>query len=212
VTGLDVTDSTSGGTVVAYGDSLTDGIGTSNDQQQRWPDVLYDALVTVGDPVRQVVNMGVTGGTLLRDGRSRFDIDVLRQPGVTSVIVFLGVNDLLTDRATYAELIEGFHDVVDRAHAADLRITLATITPLRGPADDPEDLPVNAERDRQLLNALIRVNEFGADAVVDFDAVVRDPEDDSQVAAGYAYFGGVHLNPPGYRALGLTALAARDTF
>jgi lysophospholipase L1-like esterase len=219
LTGLDVVDPTSGGTVVTLGDSLTDGLGTSPDEEHRWPDFLYDALVTIGSPVRHVVNVGQSGGTLLGDtpnsGLSRFDIDVLRQPGRTSVIVALGLNDLNNSNVDAAQLAEGFIQLVERAHAAGVKIILATITPLMGPVVDPPVPPIPAEREasRQAINNLIRhPNHLGADAIVDFDAIVRDPDDPSRVNPIYSFFNGVHFNDEGNAALGLAAVTARDHF
>ncbi|WP_117310140.1 SGNH/GDSL hydrolase family protein [Stenotrophomonas sp. G4] len=192
--------------VVVIGDSITDGATASLDQDQRWTDHLAARLAPEGVAV---VNAGISGGRLLRDGmgesaRRRFQRDVLDQPGVASVIVLIGINDIswpgtafarTQARPSLAELQAGYRDLAQRAHARGLRILGATLTPFAGalPGTSLDDYYA-ADKDalRQQLNAWLRTDS-PFDAVIDLDAALRDPADPSRMAA--AYDSGDHLHP-----------------
>ncbi|HYI60365.1 MAG TPA: GDSL-type esterase/lipase family protein [Acidimicrobiales bacterium] len=212
LTALDVADPNLGGTVVALGDSLTDGYGSSVDGEARWTDVLHDLLVTAGTPVRSVTNVGVAGNHLLTGGSisglGRFDADVARQPGVTTVVAWLGYNDILAGKSA-AQLEVGLEDLVDKAHAAGLNIILGTITPLVGPNGNPN---WNQELERLAINARIRQGALGADAYVDMAAVVQDPGNEARVRAAYSFLGGGHFNDAGYEAIADAVFAKRAFF
>jgi lysophospholipase L1-like esterase len=206
LSGIEVEAAASARSVVVVGDSITDGATASLDQDQRWTDHLAARLAPEGVAV---VNAGISGGRLLRDGMGesalgRFQRDVLDQPGVASVIVLIGVNDISwpgtafargETQPTLAELQAGYRDLAERAHARGLRILGATLTPFAGalpgtPLDDYYTPGKDALR--QQLNAWLRtVGPF--DAVIDLDAALRDPADPSMMAA--AYDSGVHLHP-----------------
>lgn len=192
--------------VVVIGDSITDGATASLDQDQRWTDHLAARLAPEGVAV---VNAGISGGRLLRDGmgesaRRRFQRDVLDQPGVASVIVLIGINDIswpgtafarTQARPSLAELQAGYRDLAQRAHACGLRILGATLTPFAGALPGtPLDDYYAADKDalRQQLNAWLRTDS-PFDAVIDLDAALRDPADPSRMAA--AYDSGDHLHP-----------------
>ncbi|WP_223482266.1 SGNH/GDSL hydrolase family protein [Stenotrophomonas sp. OVS01A] len=192
--------------VVVIGDSITDGATASLDQDQRWTDHLAARLAPEGVAV---VNAGISGGRLLRDGmgesaRKRFQRDVLDQPGVASVIVLIGINDIswpgtafarAQARPSLAELQAGYRDLAQRAHARGLRILGTTLTPFAGALPGtPLDDYYAADKDalRQQLNAWLRTDS-PFDAVIDLDAALRDPADPSRMAA--AYDSGDHLHP-----------------
>ncbi|WP_447944951.1 SGNH/GDSL hydrolase family protein [Stenotrophomonas indicatrix] len=192
--------------VVVIGDSITDGATASLDQDQRWTDHLAARLAPEGVAV---VNAGISGGRLLRDGmgesaRKRFQRDVLDQPGVASVIVLIGINDIswpgtafarAQARPSLAELQAGYRDLAQRAHARGLRILGATLPPFAGAlSGTPLDDYYAADKDtlRQQLNAWLRTDS-PFDAVIDLDAALRDPADPSRMAA--AYDSGDHLHP-----------------
>lgn len=202
-------------TVVAIGDSITDGNMATMDANTRWPDVLAQRLA---DRKVAVVNAGISGARLLQDrmgsnALARFDRDVLAQPGVASVIVLLGINDIgwrgtplapNGSAVTAEELIAGYRQLIERAHARGVRIVGATLTPFEGAL---QDTPMRGyhdadkERVRQAVNAWIR--DSGAfDAVIDFDAITRDPARPTRFLP--AYDSGDHLHPgdAGYRAMG----------
>lgn len=214
-------------TVVALGDSITDGNMATVDANRRWPDVLAERLAGRGVAV---LNAGISGGRVLRDrmgvnALARFERDVLAQPGVAAVIVLMGINDiawhgtpLAPDEApTGAEaLIAGYRQLIARARARGVRIVGATLTPFeRALADTPMRgyYSADKERVRQQVNAWIRDGcEF--DAVVDFDTVLRDPHYPTRMRP--AYDSGDHLHPgdAGYRAMAesidLRALLGED--
>jgi lysophospholipase L1-like esterase len=206
LTGIEVEAAHSTRSVVVIGDSITDGATASLDQDQRWTDHLAARLAPRGVAV---VNAGISGSRLLRDGMgesvlARLQRDALDQPGVDSMIVLIGINDIswpgtafarAQPRPSLAELQTGYRALAELAHRRGLRILGATLTPFAGalpgtPLDDyyqPEK-----EALRQQLNAWLR-SDSPFDAVIDLDAALRDPSDPSRMAA--AYDSGDHLHP-----------------
>ncbi|AHG93384.1 lysophospholipase L1 (plasmid) [Gemmatirosa kalamazoonensis] len=206
--GVEVTNPRAVGTIVAVGNSITDGYAATTDSNRRWPDVLARRLLTAaGEPPRAVVNAGISGNRVLTFGAgpslvSRFDRDVLMQPGVTHVIVLEGINDIsrdAIDSATAQQLIDAHRQLAERAHDRGVVIYGATLTPFTRPAADTR--AAEREAKRQAINEWIR--HGGAyDGVIDFDAVTRDPAHPGAFLP--AYDSGDHLHPSdaGYRAMG----------
>lgn len=214
LSGVDVSRQAPGRAVVAFGDSITDGVGSTVGANRRWPDLLAERLVTDKD-AWGVVNEGISGNQVLRDGAgesalARFDRDVLSVPGVAAVIVFEGINDIGIrlghssfaapqpgdDKLTAASLIAGLKQLIYRAHSKGLKIYGATITPYQG-AGYYSDA---GEAVRRAVNAWIRTS--GAfDAVLDFDAVLRDPKHPAQIAESLQAGDHLHGSDAGYRAL-----------
>ena len=192
------------GVVVAFGDSITDGTQSGIDQNKRWPDLLGARLAAAGTRMA-VVNGGIGGGRVLEDGvgpnaLARFDRDVLAQPGATHVTVLEGINDIGVGGAnaspSVAELIAGHRQMIDRAHARGLRIYGATLTPFEGAASwTPE-----GEAKRQALNDWIRTSK-AYDGVLDFAAVVQDPERPARSRSEYDSGDHLHPSPAGYAAM-----------
>jgi lysophospholipase L1-like esterase len=186
--------------VAVIGDSLSDGRGSTTNGNDRWPDVLAARLPSA------VVNQAAGGNRVLQDGLgpnvlARLDRDLLSQSGVRWAIVFEGVNDLGTAAPGTAaqvasELIDAYDQVITRAHAQDIQVYGATITPFGGNTayDTPE-----REAARRQVNEWIR-GHF--DAVLDFDRVARDPAAPGRLLPAYDVGDHLHLNPAGYRALG----------
>ncbi len=185
--------------VAVIGDSLSDGRGSTTNGNDRWPDVLA-ARVPVA-----VVNQAAGGNRVLQDGLgpnvlARLDRDLLAQSGVEWAIVFEGVNDIGTAAPgaaaqTADDLIDAYDQIITRAHARDIRVYGATLTPFGG--NSPYDTP-EREAARRLVNTWIR-GHF--DAVLDFDRVARDPAAPGQLRPAYDVGDHLHLNPAGYRAL-----------
>ncbi|EKT4067385.1 TPA: SGNH/GDSL hydrolase family protein [Stenotrophomonas maltophilia] len=204
--GIEVEAPTSARSVVVIGDSITDGATASLDQDQRWTDHLAARLAPRGIAV---VNAGISGGRLLHDGMgesapARFQRDVLDQPGVSSVIVLIGINDISWPgtafarkqaRPALAELQAGYRALAEQAHRRGLRILGATLMPFAGALPGtPLDDYYHSDKDalRRQLNAWLRT-DGPFDAVIDLDAALRDPADPSRMAA--AYDSGDHLHP-----------------
>jgi len=203
-----------GRTVVTLGDSITDGNGSTPDADRRWPDVLAERLAQHGIAV---ANAGISGGRLARDGMgqsalARFEQDVLGQPGVSDVVVLLGINDIGWPGSPFApgehpatldELTSAYRQLVAAAHVRGVRVTAGTLPPFEGALDGTPyagHYSLDKEQLRQQLNGWIRT--AGAfDAVVDFDAVLRDPGHPRRLRA--AFDSGDHLHPgdAGYRAM-----------
>ena len=147
-----------------------------------------------------MLNAGIGGNNLLHDGLgpsalARLDRDVLAQPGVRWMILFEGINDL-GGHARAQDLIGAYAQIIARAHARDIRVYGATITPCGGSFYASPEL----EAARQTINAWVRTG--GAfDGVVDFDAAVRDPQDPSRLRADADSGDHLHLSPPGYRRM-----------
>jgi lysophospholipase L1-like esterase len=211
--------------VVAFGDSITDGDGSTIEADAAWPSALIRRLnARRGGPRIAVVNQGIAGNRLLRNGfginalgqsgLARFDRDVLALPGVTHVVLLEGLNDLGFAGATLGgqplaaadetfqaqDLIEGYRQLIARAHARGVKIIGATLTPFAGVVDVPGYYSPAKERARQAVNDWIRTS--GAfDGIVDFDAVVRDPANHRRLIARYASADGLHPNDAGYQAM-----------
>jgi lysophospholipase L1-like esterase len=227
VSGLIVETPKAPTTVVALGDSITDGNGSTPSANTRWPDALAGRLAGRGVGV---LNAGISGGRLMKDGMGRAALerasrDVFAQPGVRAVIVLLGTNDIGWPGGPFApqepamraeELIQGFRQLIEMAHAHNVRIVAGTITPNeRGLEGTPLAGHHSPEKDkvRQAVNRWIR--ESGAfDAVVDFDALLRDPA--RPIRLKTTMDSGDHLHPgdAGYRAMAaaidLDALLGND--
>ncbi|MEU0196673.1 MULTISPECIES: SGNH/GDSL hydrolase family protein [unclassified Streptomyces] len=205
VTALDVLSNESDGTVVALGDSLTDGITSTSGANRRWTDVLSDRLraeIAAGRdlPRYSVVNQGISGNRVLTDGLgrpadnpsglNRFARDVLQRTNVKVVVIDLGVNDILRNPrlADPDAIVGGLRTMVGQAHARGLKVVGATLMPFyghRGYTDAREGV-------RQAINAEIRAGRV-FDAVVDFDAALRDPYDPRRLRP--VYDSGDHLHP-----------------
>ena len=201
-------------TLVALGDSITDGAGSTPDADRRWPDALAAEMAGQGTGV---LNAGIAGGRLLRDGMGvsaleRLEHDVFQQPGLNAVVVLLGTNDIGWPRGPFApndvpvtpdELIVGYRQLIAKARLHDIRIVAVTLPPFKHAL---EGTPLEGhfseakERIRKAVNDWIRTSgEF--DAVADADAALRDPADAERLAA--VFDSGDHLHPgdAGYRAI-----------
>ncbi|MFC0710567.1 SGNH/GDSL hydrolase family protein [Azorhizophilus paspali] len=192
--------------VVVVGDSITDGAAASLDRDSRWPDFLAARLAPHGVAV---VNAGISGAQLLSDGMgvnalARLDRDVLAQPGVQSLVVMLGINDIAwpgmalapeRPRPTLEALTAGYRQLAEQARGRGVRVIGATLTPFEGalpgtPLDDYYH--PDKEALRQRVNEWIR--HGGAfDAVIDFDAALRDPVHPARIDAHFD--SGDHLHP-----------------
>jgi len=215
ITEIDVLAPQNAGTVVALGDSITDGHGATTNGNDRWTDVLA-ARLQAAAATRNigVSNQGIGGNHLLTDGLgpsalARFDRDVLAPAGVRWLIVFEGVNDLgglarngEVSPAEHAALVErvlaAYEQIIERAHAHGLRVFGATITPYVG-SDYYHPGPLS-EADRQRVNQWIRTSGH-FDAVIDFDKVVADPQHPAQLLPAYDCGDHLHPSPAGYRAM-----------
>ena len=204
--------------VAVLGDSLADGRGSTENGNDRWPDDLANRLLANASTKEVgVINQGEGGNCILEspdagtgclgpDAFSRLDRDVISQPGVKSLIVFEGVNDIGTTPATPAaqqqvlqELESADQQIVTQAHAAGIRVYGATITPFGGNAmyDDPQGL---RQQTREQFNDWMRTSDT-FDGVFDFDAVVRDPTDPGRILPAFDSGDHLHLTPGGYQAL-----------
>ena len=215
IAGVDATVSGDAASIVALGDSITDGHATTTNGNDRWTDVLAERLQS--SPVTSrigVLNEGIGGNHLLVDGLgpnalARFNRDVLAQTGVCYVIVLEGVNDLggLTrhgevpiaeHEALVAHILAAYHQMVLRAHVHGIEIIGATITPYAG--SDYYHPTAQDELDRNAVNAWIRApGHF--DAVIDFDKVMRDPSHPDRLLPSYDSGDHLHPSPAGYRAM-----------
>ena len=209
-------DEPDAGTVVALGDSITNGTGSTVDANHRWPDVLAERLVAAHLSLG-VVDAGLGGNRILHDlpearfgpaALARFDRDVLSVPGVRTVILLESINDIgqpgnagLPEQAVTAEdIIVGMRQIVERAHTHAIRILGATLMPFAD-STSPGYYSKEGEEKRQVVNRWIR--EGGAfDGVIDFDAAVRDRVHPDHVAAQFDNGDHVHPNDAGYRRMG----------
>jgi lysophospholipase L1-like esterase len=206
ITGVDVLADNSSKGVVTLGDSITDGRGSTTDGNDRWPDNLARRLATNAPTAGvAVVNMGIGGngifGGLGPAAQARFDRDVLNQSGVRWLIVFEGVNDIggasaSGSPALATNLINAYTQFANKAHARNLRAYAATITPFGGNSY----YTTAHEAARQTVNTWFRTNTV-YDALIDFDAVVRNPVTFTNLLPAYDTGDHLHLDPAGYQAM-----------
>jgi lysophospholipase L1-like esterase len=213
VTGISV-ETAGASAVAAIGDSITDGMRSSLDQNRRWPDALARRLAQAGERSTAVLNLGISGNRLLSDSpcygealERRFGRDVLARPGVKATIVMIGINDINFasmpprkgldcdgphTRVAARDLIEGYRRLVAASHARGIRIFGATLT--------PASLPAERESVRQAVNGWIRTGG-GFDGVVDFDVALRDGARPDRLRAEYDSGDHVHPSDAGYAAM-----------
>jgi len=208
---------------VAFGDSITDGVGAKQGEYSDWPDDLANRLASGQGAGRlAVLNEGIGGNRILHDGAgvsalARFDRDVLAQPGVVNVIILEGINDIgwphmkarpspngttpsqgpfADDRVTAQDLIAGLKQIIERAHEHGIRVFGATLTPFEG----ADYYSADGEVERQAVNQWIRTSG-SFDAVFDFDAAVRDPNHPARFREDYQSGDHLHPSAAGYRAM-----------
>jgi lysophospholipase L1-like esterase len=209
LTGIEVATSPDVHAIVALGDSITDGYATTRDADQAWPTLLAKRLASnKGTRHVAVINQGISGNQVLRDGAglsalARLDRDVFGRPGVKWVVLLEGINDInIRGRQdgpaalTAEELIWGYRQIIERCHAHGIKVMGATIMPEEGVPTASE----RGEQIRQTANNWIRA-KGNFDAVVDFDAIVRDPQRPIRLKAAFDPGDHIHPNDAGNRAM-----------
>jgi lysophospholipase L1-like esterase len=202
--------------LVVVGDSITDGVGSTEDGNARWPDALAARLQ--GDPALAsiaVVNSGISGNRLLHDAAkpfvgpsalSRFERDALGKPGVRWILLLEGINDITAadmlgtpgDQVSAQQIIDGMKQLIARAHEKGIRIWGGTLLPLKGVRGF--NYSEAGETKRQAINAWIR--SAGAfDAVVDFEQALRDPSNPARLNPVFDSGDHLHPNDAGYKAM-----------
>lgn len=192
--------------LVVLGDSITDGNGSTLDSNRRWPDFLAQRLASENVAV---LNGGISGARLLEDGMgasalARFERDVLSKPGVKSVVLMLGINDISWPGTAFApntplpsldRLIAGYRQLIDQTHRHNLRIIGTTLLPFEGALQGSIIEHYHSapkEQLRQALNQWIRTGQ-AFDAVIDFDQMTRDPRHPARLLP--LIDSGDHLHP-----------------
>jgi lysophospholipase L1-like esterase len=192
------------------GDSITDGALSTADKDRSWPSFLARRLAAAGGVNIAVLNQGISGNRLLRDGAgvnalARFDRDVLAQPGVKWLMVLEGINDIgignranaaASDAAGADDLIAALKQLIERAHEHGIQAIGGTLTPYEGAAYYSEA----GEQIRTAVNQWIR-SSGAFDAVVDFDAATRNPEHLRSFREGFNDGDHLHPNDAGYEAM-----------
>jgi len=207
--------------VVAFGDSISDGDGSTVDADNNYPNNLLRRIAkTSNGSTLAVVNEGIVGNRLLRDtgifgvsALARFDRDALVLPGVTHIVLLEGINDIgfvgakmddqyLADPVetrSAQDIIDAYRQLISRAHARGIKVIGATITPCEG-VDIPGYYSDAKETVRETVNKWIRTG--GAfDGMIDFDAVVRDPDHPTRLLPKFASKDHLHPNDAGYKAM-----------
>lgn len=202
------------GALVAVGDSITDGYGVKVDTYTRWTDFLFERMQREKQPAMAIVNAGIGGGRVLREGLgpaivARFERDVLGRSGVSHALVLAGVNDFGVQHrngedseAARAQLLVDLQTawkvLVERAHAQGICVIGGTVTPYVG--NDYYHAGPDNEADRQALNRWIRTSGL-FDAVADFDAALRDPAQPDRLGPQAESGDGLHPGVGGHKAL-----------
>lgn len=210
LTAVDVGRSDDITAIVTLGDSITDGVGSNRDLNNRWPNYLARRLLTDDNaPDFAVVNAGISGNRVLQENSARFgenlqvrfERDVLALSGVSHIVLLEGINDIGMgnmfegEHVAPEEIIAGYRQIIARAHAKGLKIIGATLTPFEGAAYYTEE----GEQKRQVVNAWIRTSgEF--DGVIDFEIPARDPSHITRLVPSYTA-DNLHPNDEGYKAM-----------
>jgi lysophospholipase L1-like esterase len=192
VSAVDVYKNPTTGAIVAFGDSITDGLNADADGSDRWPDILSNRLQSLPNP-KSVANEGISGDTVCGGGVSRVSRDVLGLSGVTHVIMFLGTNDIANVGSTGSAVISCYQTIISKVRAAGLKIYGATMI--------PRSFDSTHESYRTQVNNWIRT-AGNFDGVIDFDAVVRDPGNPVNMAALFDSGDHIHPGPAGHLAMG----------
>jgi lysophospholipase L1-like esterase len=212
LTSVDVLAPANAATLVAFGDSITDGARSTPDTNHNWPSFLAQRLLANRSTANiAVANEGIAGNRVLHDAQgvnalARFDRDVLSQAGVKWVTLLEGINDIRNGTRPGApanevlpsadDLIAGLRQLADRAHTHGIQVIGCTLTPYGG----GEYFSETAESFRQAVNRWIRTSGV-FDAVVDFDAIARDPNDPTRIRADFDAGDRLHPNDAGYKAM-----------
>jgi lysophospholipase L1-like esterase len=225
IDGIDVVAPADVRAIVAFGDSITDGAASTPETNGSWPSALAARVLAgragtlAGRARTGVLNLGISGNRVLHDGAgvsalARFDADVLSQPGVRTLIILEGINDIgfpqippdafgrgggdtvfdpKAEEVSADEIIGGLRQLIERARIHGLKVIGGTLTPYEGalyfsPA---------GEAKRQAVNSWIRSSK-AFDGVIDFDAALRDPEHPSKLLAAFQSGDNLHPNNAGY--------------
>lgn len=201
MTGVEAWAPSNSSALVILGDSITDGRGSDDDSNNRWPDlVLAKMQKSANTSSIGVVNEAAGGNTVLSGGlgpplMTRYQRDGLNQSGVKYLMIFEGVNDIGAG-AQATSLINAFKQIAADAHKAGLLVFGATITPL-----GTSYYSAAREQVRQTVNKWILSSGGSYDATVDFDKILRDPSNAANLASKYNSGDGLHPNVAGYQAL-----------
>jgi len=205
ITGIDVQTDGTYKALVTLGDSITDGRGSTTDGNNRWPDALENRLLSNAATSKvALLNMGIGGNNVLTGGLGdfalkRFDRDVLQQSGVRYLIILEGVNDIGGNRkspSVSTDLIAAYQEFIGKAHANNIFIYGATITPFGGSSYDTAEHQIEWQKTNEWIKTS---GQF--DAVIDFDAIVRDPANPAMLLSSYDSGDHLHLNVAGYQKM-----------
>ncbi len=214
ISGIDVyTMSNNMSAIAIIGNSITDGKCSTDNAQNRWPDVMSEMLQLKHKITYQgVLNLGIGNNRVTVPGgfgalaKERFDRDILMQSGVKKVVIFEGVNDIGAARSGSSEtvarqIIESIQRMVKKAKARKMKVYLGTITPFKGAGYYTHF----HEAARLYVNDWIRSQAKNVDGILDFAKLLQDPNDDRRMKREYASNDWLHPNPTGYKAMGIYA-------
>ncbi len=209
IQGIDVKASKNSKAVAILGNSITDGRGSGTNKQNRWTDILSARLLENPDTKNTgVLNWGIGGNCVVRGGLGptaleRFDRDILSQSNVRWLIILEGINDIGSAKTQEeadkiaAELIAAYDEMINKAHAKGILVYGATILPFTGSF---YDTPYRQSA-RDTVNEWIR-NSRRFDAVIDFDKIMRNPDDVKTILTDMHDGDFLHPNQAGYRRMG----------
>lgn len=202
ISAIDVLSEKENKAVVCFGDSITDGRGTTDDKNNRWSDVLAERLQN-NEATKNiaVLNQGIGATTVTGNGVARFNTDVLEQTGLSYVIILYGINDIIYAKQNAANIINTYKSMISKLHKKNVLVYGATILPF-GAA---QEYDARGENVRQDVNKWIRETKSedgGFDAVIDFDKAVTDGNESKPSMKKEYMFDGLHPGPAGYKAMG----------
>ena len=210
LTGVDVRNTTSNGSIVVLGDSISDGFTATVDADHRWPDRLGERLnaLPAKDHADGVLDMGLSGSAIGHDGASigvpelgdsataRIDRDVFAQAGVRIMILELAINDIWIFHDSPDTIIDEMRQVALQAHERGIRIYICTVSPWQGYRAWTAQL----DQTRLAINQYIR-SSTDFDGVIDFDKLLQDPENPTRLKPNWDSGDHIHPNDAGYQAM-----------
>ena len=201
ISAIEVSSLPSKKTIVCFGDSITDGSGSTLNKQNRWIDLLANKLHLNKETIDiAIVNKGSGGNKLTTHGIKRYSDDVLQVKGVTYIIELMGVNDIRSKNISSDQLISAYKHIIKEAHKNNIFIYGGTILPF----GNEKKWNKEKEKKREEVNNWIRTTKSeneGFDAFFDFDKLIKDPNDETKIFKEYDRGDGLHPSPEGHKKI-----------
>ena len=187
--------------IVCFGNSITDGRFSTMNKQERWPDFLFEKINKEKPELNMgVINQGLSGSFLTKEGIERFDKDVLNQKGIKYVIILYGINDITKLNKEEQEIIDNFKKIIKKAHENNIKIFAGTILPFKKYRLYSEQKNLVRNKINDWIRNCKNIKE-SFDDFIDFDLIIRDDDDIDKIKDIYNSGDGAHPNSLGYKKM-----------